>query len=94
MRETPRGILGTSGRYPPLQQPDRVLTTRESEDLDTYRAANLLLQQYGDSADIHAAERADDLLKAGDMEGATAWVRMLTAIKTILAASQPDASAN
>ncbi len=37
--------------------------------LDTYRAANKLIKQHGEAADIEAAMRADECLAAGDMEG-------------------------
>ena len=40
-------------------------------DLDIFRAANLLIEQHGDEAPIHAAMRADAMLEAGDLEGQT-----------------------
>ena len=39
-------------------------------DLDIYRAAKLLIDQHGEDAPIPAAERADELLEAGDTESA------------------------
>jgi len=39
-------------------------------ELDIYRAAKLLIDQHGQEAPIRAAERADELLEAGDTEGA------------------------
>ena len=40
-------------------------------DLDKYRSTNLLMNQRGALGDeIEAAQRADELLAAGDMEGA------------------------
>ena len=39
-----------------------------TSDLDIYRTANLLVEEYGaDGAGMHAAMRADELLEAGDM---------------------------
>ncbi len=38
-------------------------------DLDIYRTANLLIQQHGQDAPIHAAMRAGKLLEAGDLDG-------------------------
>ena len=38
-----------------------------TSDLDIYRAANELIKQYGDAADIEAAMRADEGLAAGDI---------------------------
>ncbi len=38
-------------------------------NLDTYRAANLLVKRHGEDAPIHAAMRVDAILKAGDLDG-------------------------
>jgi hypothetical protein len=38
-------------------------------DLHIYRAATLLIDQHGQDAPIRAAERADNLVEAGDIEG-------------------------
>jgi hypothetical protein len=41
-----------------------------TSDLDIYRSANLLLQQYGTAeAPFIAASRADALLELGDLDG-------------------------
>jgi hypothetical protein len=49
-------------------------------DLDIWRSANELIKQFGDTADIEAAARADALLGKGDLEGQRVWLRILTAI--------------
>ena len=49
-------------------------------DLDIWRSANELIKQFGDTADIEAATRADALLNKGDLEGQRIWLRILTAI--------------
>ncbi len=41
-------------------------------DLDIYRSAQVLVKRYGADAPIHAAMRADELLEAGDLDGAAA----------------------
>jgi hypothetical protein len=38
-------------------------------DLDIYRAANLLIDRYGDDALTEAARRIDRMLASGDSEG-------------------------
>jgi len=58
-------------------------------DLDVYRTANLLVTQHGAEAPIHAAMRADGLMTAGDMEGRGVWLRVIEAIKVMLA-KEPD----
>ena len=53
-------------------------------DIDIYRTANLLIEQYGaDGAGMHAAMRADELLARGDMDGAAVWRQVITAIKEL-----------
>ena len=49
-------------------------------DLDLYRAASVIIKQYGEDAPIHAAMRADATLKAGDLDGYAVWKRILRAI--------------
>ena len=39
-------------------------------DLDIYRSAQTLVKHHGQDAPIHAAMRADELLDAGDLDGA------------------------
>lgn len=49
-------------------------------DLDIWRSANELIKQFGDTADIEAAARADALLDKGDLDGQRIWLRILKAI--------------
>jgi hypothetical protein len=52
-------------------------------DLDIYRAAKLLVDQHGQDAPLRAAERAGDLLEAGDVEGAAIWRAIMGAIEEL-----------
>jgi hypothetical protein len=52
-------------------------------DLDIYRAAKMLVGQQGEDAPILATERADDLVEAGDIEGAAIWRSILAAIEDL-----------
>ena len=61
-----------------------------TSDLDTYRAANELIKQHGDAADIEAAMRADERLAAGDMEGEAVWLRFVKAIDELLSEERPE----
>jgi len=54
-----------------------------TDDPDIFRAAKLLIDQHGENAPLRAAERADQLLEAGDMIGATTWRRILAAIEEL-----------
>ncbi len=49
-------------------------------DLEIWRAAQATIEQYGDGAALHAAQRADELMAAGDMEGRAVWQRIERAI--------------
>ena len=49
-------------------------------DLEIWRAAQATIEQYGDGAALHAAQRADELLAAGDIEGRAVWHRIESAI--------------
>ncbi len=59
-------------------------------DIDTYRAAHLLIERRGDDAPIEAAMRADELMEAGDMEGRAVWLRILKAIEELLSEERPE----
>jgi len=52
-------------------------------DRDIHRAAKLLIDQHGADSGLRAAERADQLLDAGDMIGAATWRRILKAIEEL-----------
>ncbi len=56
--------------------------------IDIWRSANVLVKRYGEDAVLEAAKRADELLEAGDMDGYTAWKRIVAAIED-LQRSQP-----
>ncbi len=49
-------------------------------DLDIYRSANVIINQYGPDAPTHAAMRADAMLDKGDLDGYAVWRRILRAV--------------
>jgi hypothetical protein len=53
------------------------------DDPDIFRAAKLLIDQHGADAPIRAAQRADELLEGGDMDGAVVWRRIIDAIEEL-----------
>ncbi len=53
------------------------------DDYDIWRAANLLVKRYGADAAIQAAQRADELLNRGDLDGGAIWRRILAAIEDL-----------
>ena len=54
-----------------------------TSDPDIFRAAKLLIDQHGADAGLRAAERADQLLEAGDVIGAATWRRILKAVEEL-----------
>ena len=59
-------------------------------NLEIYQAATLLVKSHSKDAPIHAAMRADELLKAGDLDGKAVWVRIMKAIGELLSEKQTD----
>jgi hypothetical protein len=55
-------------------------------DIDIWRAANLLIKQRGENAEIAAAQRADLMLERGDHDGQLVWLRIRRPIVGLLAA--------
>lgn len=43
------------------------------DDIDVWRAANILVKQHGENAALVAAQRADEMLAEGDIEGQIVW---------------------
>jgi hypothetical protein len=59
---------------------DKGCLPRVIDDPDIFRAAKLLIDQQGEDAAVHAAQRVDGLAAAGDLGGSVAWCRILEAI--------------
>jgi hypothetical protein len=55
-------------------------------DLDVWRAANLLIRQHGQDAEIEAARKADLMLDRGDRDGEVLWMLIMRAIGSLQAA--------
>jgi hypothetical protein len=53
-------------------------------DPDIWRAANLLIRQHGQDAPIHAAQRTDELMAAGDIDGWSVWKRICAAVDELM----------
>ncbi len=62
-----------------------------TSDIDIFRSANVLIREHGDKAAIHAAMRADELLEAGDLDGAATWRRIIKAIEKLNATERGNA---
>jgi hypothetical protein len=58
-------------------------------EIDIWRAAALMLKRYGEQALEESALRADELMSAGDDDGAASWRRIMAAV-TQLANKTPS----
>ncbi len=58
-------------------------------DLDVFRSAQAFIKQHGQGAPIHAAMKADELLEAGDLNGAAVWKRIVKAVEELLSKERP-----
>ena len=58
------------------------------DEPDISRAANILIKRHGTEAPLAAAQRADELLAAGDVEGCAIWKRIMRAVEE-LARTEP-----
>ena len=63
------------------------------DPLDPYRAANLLINQYGASAKAHAVKRVQDMRVAADERGEWAWMGIFDAILVLEATRPADGEA-
>ena len=54
-----------------------------TEEIDIWRAAHLLVKRHGADGLIVAAERADELLASGDMDGERIWKRIGAAVREL-----------
>jgi hypothetical protein len=59
-------------------------------DLDIWRAANVLVKEYGDEAALMAARRCDALLADGDLDGERVWKSILRAVKELRRTERKD----
>ncbi len=51
-----------------------------TSDLEVYRAAHATISRYDAGAGLHAAQWADELMAAGEMDGRAVWHRIKCAI--------------
>ena len=57
------------------------------EEIEVWRAANQLIQRYGEDAEFEAAMRADAMIEQGDPEGLAFWKRVLKAVDELQGAN-------
>jgi len=53
------------------------------DDKEIWACAHQVMNQYGDAARFHAAQRADALFETNDQEGHKIWMRILNRIKEL-----------
>ena len=59
-------------------------------DRDTLVSANILLDKYGEAAELRAARRAGEMLDRGDFDGHYAWLQIVEAVRQLTAMVPPE----
>ena len=59
-------------------------------EIDIWQAAQLMLRRYGDKALEESAARSDELVAAGDDNGAAVWRRITAAVAHLANTTPPD----
>ena len=57
--------------------------TQVVTDVDVWRAATILIKNHGEDAALVAAQRADELLAEGDVEGEKVFKMILEAVREL-----------
>jgi triphosphoribosyl-dephospho-CoA synthetase len=63
-------------------------------DLETYRAARLLVDRHGQEALEYADRRAQQMLEDGDLEGVGIWRAIMSAIEELQRERGPGEAVN
>jgi hypothetical protein len=63
-----------------VSRPQACKFSRVIPAIDIWRAANLMLKRYGETALKESTTRADQLAADGDHEGAATWRRITSAV--------------
>jgi hypothetical protein len=71
-----------------------VRLSRYTVGTDSYRAATILIGQYGDRARARAGQRLEEMLNQGDEAGAAAWADIAFAINELLRGPLHDEARN
>jgi hypothetical protein len=58
-------------------------TAAFASSLDDYRAAKIVMDQFGEGAEQQALSHVDRLFEAGDHEGVARWMNVLAAIQEL-----------
>lgn len=67
----------------PCRNPATATAHSMTEEIDIWRAAHVLVKRHGADAAIVAAQRADELLAQGDVDGERIWKRIVSAVREL-----------
>ncbi len=56
---------------------------------DIWSAANILIDKYGEDAELRAAQRAHQLSDRGDLDGQRIWLRIVEAVRQLTETERP-----
>lgn len=63
--------------------PRRIVAVEMIADRDIAATAKLVRDEYGETAWLYAAQRAEELLDLGDVDGRAVWKRILAAVEQL-----------
>ena len=72
-----------------LSRPQACILRRVIPEIDIWRAANLMLERYGEKALQESVRRADELAAEGDHDGAVTWRRITDAVAQLANTTPP-----
>ena len=58
-------------------------------DSEIYRAANLLMEEYGTTAPEYAAMCAEGMKDSGDIDGRDVWLQILEVVEDFMSGAVP-----
>ena len=73
---------------------DTFRLARYEVGIDSYRAAKILIDKHGAEASATASRRMQELVDAGDDEGAAAWADILFALAEMQRVPRPGETRN
>ena len=82
-----------AGALARLEYVDLLVVMGMIPEIDIWRTAQLMIEQYGEHAELEAAQRADREIDKGDPSAERIWVRVGKAIKHLME-NKPNESLN
>lgn len=70
------------------------MTAGYPSELDRWRAAQQLIKQHGEGAEMEAAQRADQAIEQGSPDGERLWLDVMGKVRALQAETAPPGRIN